>query len=563
MLNYDNFAITLGRAVNVFRTSPEDVVQHKGALRALVALSSLGSVALRVEDGAIRIGGKAVPGTLPFVSDLLANMEKHRVQRLNISRGAAAIDLLKMVRALAADDRTVLEDQYGTIGVDVIALISERLSLAGRPASVTRAFDQAAIEEAIAAAGDGPDPVAEIEEPVPVEEVDSERTVEIEPPALVADDDPQRTLEIEPQVVAAAEDPERTLEIERESVVVDPADAVDEGSPTKETATLSMAMLRLAGAGEGDDVEALVFVVVAETEKELEAGNDAMALEGIASLVNLESHVPQTEKSMYTQALLRLLVPETLVRVARLVAESRHARYAVAVLHRAGSVGREALFEQLVKAPSVEETDAYGAALPAVEGGVEKLVESLKSKDSAIVSIAVDQLSKLNVTEVAASLGTLAIDHPQRLIRQDACRGLIRMQSDEGVLDQVRRILDSKTVVLFGRCIEEGASDPLVGLISLAVNSTDDLVARKELCRALGRARSTRAIQQLIKMSLPGGRFFGRKPLDTRLAAIEGLGLINTPVARGTLEELAADRNAQIRNAAKKRLEQPDSTLSG
>ena len=386
---------------------------------------------------------------------------------------------------------------------------------------------------------------------------------QVEQPVLEEDDDPQRTLEIEPQVVAAAEDPERTLEIERESVVVDPADAVDEGSPTKETATLSMAMLRLAGAGEGDDVEALVFVVVAETEKELEAGNDAMALEGIASLVNLESHVPQTEKSMYTQALLRLLVPETLVRVARLVAESRHARYAVAVLHRAGSVGREALFEQLVKAPSVEETDAYGAALPAVEGGVEKLVESLKSKDSAIVSIAVDQLSKLNVTEVAASLGTLAIDHPQRLIRQDACRGLIRMQSDEGVLDQVRRILDSKTVVLFGRCIEEGASDPLVGLISLAVNSTDDLVARKELCRALGRARSTRAIQQLIKMSLPGGRFFGRKPLDTRLAAIEGLGLINTPVARGTLEELAADRNAQIRNAAKKRLEQPDSTLSG
>jgi HEAT repeat protein len=317
-------------------------------------------------------------------------------------------------------------------------------------------------------------------------------------------------------------------------------------------------MLRLAGASEEDDIEELVFVVTSEVEKQLDLGNEANSLEGIASLVNLESQVPQAEKGVYTQALLRLLLPETLIRVARLVTQSKQARYAVAVLHRAGSVGTDALFEQMVKAPSVEEMDAYGAALPAVKDGVKNLVDSLDSQDSTIVSIAIDQLSKLRVTEVATALGTLAINHPKKVIRQDACRGLLQMQGDDKVMGPIRLILESKSAVLFGRCVQRGVSDQVVGLISAAAITTEDIVGRKELCRSLGRAGSTRAIQQLVKISLPGGRFFGRKPLDSRLAAIEGLGLVEGPLAHGTLQDLTADRNPAIRAAASKMLERPE-----
>jgi HEAT repeat protein len=566
MLNYDNFAITLGRAINVFNTSPDDVPQQKGALRALVALSSLGAVALRAEDGEVRIGGREVPVTLPFVSGLLACLERHRVRRLNISHGASATDLLKLVRALAADDRTALEDQYETIGVEVIALVSERLSVVRRPASVTDAFDRAEIEEAEAAAaalerseleGGSAEPEAKADsevatgpEDIPqINEDDTERTVEIETISPAAEEDQETTLEIETVSPEISEDPESTVEIEIEA----PA------SPPRTTASdLSMAMLRLAGAGDDDDIEELVFVLTGEVEKELDLGNDSKALEGIASLVNLESQVPQTEKGIYTQALLRLLLPETLVRVARLVTQSKHARYAVAVLHRAGSVGTDSLFEQMVKAPSVEEMDAYGAALPAVTDGVKNLVDSLGSQDSTIVSIAIDQLSKLRVTEVATTLGTLAMDHPKKVIRQGACRGLLQMQGDDQVLEPIRMILDSKSAVLFGRCVQRGASDQVVGLLSAVAITTEDIVARKELCRSLGRAGSTRAIQQLVKISLPGGRFFGRKPLDSRLAAIEGLGLVEGPLAHGTLQDLTADRNPAIRAAAGKMLEKTE-----
>ncbi len=547
MLNYENFAVTLGRALNVFRSAPEDIVQQKGALRALVALSSLGAVALRAEDGEMRIGGKPIPLTLPFVPALLACLEGNRVRRLNISRSAAAADLLKMVRSLAADDRSVIEDEYDTIAIEVLVLVSERLTMGHRPESVSRAFDRAEIARAIAATEDG------------------EKTVEIEPP------DPEDVWgtgnKDEADAQVALED-EETVEIETVSppdgseATAELASPVPEReSRNRDTSELSLAMLRLAGASMEDDVEDLVFEVGNEVEKELEEGKDQSALEGIASLVNLESQVQQAEKGIYTQALLRLLVPEILVRVARLTSESKHTRYAVAVLHRAGAAGTTALIEQIVKAPSVETMDAYGAALPAVKDGVEKLVEGLNSDDTTMISVAIDQLSKLDIAEISERLADLAIEHPQRAIRQSACRGLLRLTSTDSVTEQIQRVLESQAAVHMGRCVMEGASDQIVGLIARVAVGTNDVVAQKELCRALGRVASTPAVQQLIRMSLPGGRFFGRKPIDSRLAAIEGLGLVHTTIARGTLEELSTDRNADIRGAALKMLEKTDPPL--
>jgi hypothetical protein len=89
MLNYDNFAITLGRAVDVFRRGPEAVPEQKVALRALAGLSRLAGVVLEVGVGELRVGGRLVPPGLPGISVLLAQLEGHDVAEIRIPQATS------------------------------------------------------------------------------------------------------------------------------------------------------------------------------------------------------------------------------------------------------------------------------------------------------------------------------------------------------------------------------------------------------------------------------------------------------------------------------------------
>src|SRR6266568_3879465 len=77
----------------------------------------------------------------------------------------------------------------------------------------------------------------------------------------------------------------------------------------------------------------------------------------------------------------------------------------------------------------------------------------------------------------------------------------------------------------------------------------DEAVVR-ELILALGRIGSPDAVQALIKWAQPTGRFFGRKPSELRVAAVEALRLAATPAALGTLEGLSDDGDREVREAA-------------
>src|SRR2546422_62895 len=81
------------------------------------------------------------------------------------------------------------------------------------------------------------------------------------------------------------------------------------------------------------------------------------------------------------------------------------------------------------------------------------------------------------------------------------------------------------------------------------VRGEDEAVVR-ELILALGRTGSPDAVQALIKWAQPTGRFFGRKPSELRVAAVEALRLAATPAALGTLEGLSDDGDREVREAA-------------
>jgi HEAT repeat protein len=101
MLNYDNYAVTLGRAVGLMRRGPESVPEQKVALRALAALARLGGVTVRATDGQLWIEQTAVSSGLPGVATLLNQMEGHAVAEIRIRHGAGPAALLDLLRALA------------------------------------------------------------------------------------------------------------------------------------------------------------------------------------------------------------------------------------------------------------------------------------------------------------------------------------------------------------------------------------------------------------------------------------------------------------------------------
>ncbi len=164
MLNPEHFAISLARAVELFRSQPDAVTEQKSALRALVALTKLGATDVVARGDAVTVTGAVVPGTLPGIPTLAARMCAHGAREIRFAQNASAADLLALLRGLAAGPNA--EGAYprlraGRTGsVTVLNVGTDRLAQLGRPVSVTEAFDAAPV-----LAGADPPPASPAEEP--------------------------------------------------------------------------------------------------------------------------------------------------------------------------------------------------------------------------------------------------------------------------------------------------------------------------------------------------------------------------------------------------------------
>jgi HEAT repeat protein len=160
MLNYDNFGITLGRAVDVFRRRPDAIDEQKTVLRALFALTKLGGATVRLEPDGLSVEGTRVATTLPGITALASQMEAHGVTEIRIEQNAAAADLLHLLRALAVnlggygDERDItgrLRDSSVTT-VAVLTVHPEVQRAGSRPMGVTQAFAAEEVQAALAEA---------------------------------------------------------------------------------------------------------------------------------------------------------------------------------------------------------------------------------------------------------------------------------------------------------------------------------------------------------------------------------------------------------------------------
>ena len=400
MLNHENFAVSLGRAVETIRARPDAIPEQKGQLRALVALTKLGAATLVLDGDALTVEGSAVPPAFPGIRTLVHQMDGHLVRKVRIAQNASAADLLALVRALA-ENVGGLEEDGGLEGrlrasratsVSVLAVREDKLAGTGRPVSVTEAFELAPI-------------------------------------------------------LAAAEAQEV-------------ADVPDD--PTTPALSLIDALKRLTADYGGGDVLDLSSEVVRLALQAMAEGRTGEAVEAIAGVVELEDRLgdggPRRSLGI---VLRRLQSDELLARVALLTRDARYQAAAATVLIRAATEGTQNLL-----------------------GGA-------------------DRAMRLMVT----------------------------------------------------RAIGGKRAAPLAQLLVEATARDDDEEEQEEACRALGRIGTPTALQALIKMAQPGGRFLRRKVAGPRLAAVEGLKASRSAAAIGTLEGLVKDNDPEVRQAVEQALQ--------
>lgn len=146
MLNPEHFAITLARAVDLFRTHPHAIPDQKTSLRALVALTRLGALRVTVEDHRLMVDDTVVPRTLPAIATLTSTLERLGVSEIRFAQHAAPADLLQMLRALAAapgreGEQGGVERTVRAATISVLRIRSETLLLGEEPRRVTEAFE--------------------------------------------------------------------------------------------------------------------------------------------------------------------------------------------------------------------------------------------------------------------------------------------------------------------------------------------------------------------------------------------------------------------------------------
>jgi hypothetical protein len=273
----------------------------------------------------------------------------------------------------------------------------------------------------------------------------------------------------------------------------------------------------------------------------------------IVGVIRVEERVPEASgvRRQYGIALRRFYTKPVLEGLSRLLGAPKHRAAAVAALQRGGAAGVEVLMDVLAAAPTVGERRAVFDALKHMTEGTDQLVTMLDHSEWFVVRNVAELIGELGMEDAVPALGK-CLDHPDERVRKAVGLALAKIGT-RGAAEPLRRALRDRSqevrmqvAVGIGGLKSSALAMPLV----VAMEEEKDEAVVRELILALGRIGSPDAVQALIKWAQPTGRFFGRKPSELRVAAVEGLRLAATPAALGTLEGLSDDGDREVRDAA-------------
>jgi HEAT repeat protein len=263
----------------------------------------------------------------------------------------------------------------------------------------------------------------------------------------------------------------------------------------------------------------------------------------------------ESRRRRYSVTLRRILPKSALQHIARAALVEGRRADATAVLKRMDADAVEALLELLTAAPTLAERRGYFGILTKMDSGTDRIVTRLHHPDWFVVRNVAELCGELRLAGAVRPL-TDQVTHRDERVRRAVAGALGKIGSPE-VLAPLRQLVNDVEPVVRLQAVQGIESPWGRGLaMSLAVRLSDESNADvlRELHRALGRLGTPDAVQALRAGAAPGKGLLNRKPVAVRLAAIEGLGLAGGPVAAGALQELLADDDESVREAAARAL---------
>ena len=95
-----------------------------------------------------------------------------------------------------------------------------------------------------------------------------------------------------------------------------------------------------------------------------------------------------------------------------------------------------------------------------------------------------------------------------------------------------------------------GRKDPrTAGTLIRALEAEKDEEVQVAFLLALGKVATPEAVQRLVETAEAEKGFFKKKPAALRIAAVQGLAEARTPAAMAALNALAADKDAEVKDA--------------
>jgi HEAT repeat protein len=297
----------------------------------------------------------------------------------------------------------------------------------------------------------------------------------------------------------------------------------------------------------------LLDQVVELVESSARAQKPVVVADLMARIVSREADKTHPEMKRAYGAAIRRLVKPTMLRAVAAVLPRNKERTSefLAVLSRTGEEGADALIEELTAAQSIAERRTFFNALVKLKAGVPALTHMLGDPRWYVARNAADLLGELNACDAEGPLAEL-LKHDDDRVRRAATNALGKLGTPRAVIALKRALKDTSSHVRATAAAGLAARKGVKSAATLlrALESETDIEVQIAILSALGRVGTPEAVQRLCKAAEPETRLFKRKAAAYRVAAVQALGEARIPAAIAALQQLASDKDKEVREAA-------------
>jgi HEAT repeats len=548
------FARHFSRLVWLLLHEPQNIDEQKAALRAVNTVSKDGPVTLGTREWRLVVNGQQLPEALTGVQDLAAQLIGHAVVELHFSTGTPPAELLGVARILAAepapgDGGQAVVKQLGDLGAKAVMARVRGIDSIVRPTPIGVPVVIPAPNAPPPAPPAAPAAASGTDDDLGLPDVvDEEETAKLfAAPAAPAPAPPTPAPAREPATGGAARRAPGGFVNEEEGGMFLAFSAVQ--TPTGSAGEL---LAQLDGTRSVNTVTRVLDELVTLAENSQRDGKGEVVADAFAGIIEREAGVAEGDmKRAFVMAVRRLSKPTVLRAVAQLLPRRREqTEKLMLVLTRTGEDGADALIEQLSNASSLAERRVYFDALVKLNAGVPALIHMLGDARWYVARNAADLLGEMQAPEAEAPLIEM-LKHDDDRVRRASATALAKLGTPKAIAALHAALRDTSPQVrlqaVTGLAARRGekTSSTLVKVLDEELDAEVQL----EIIRGLGRLATSDAVQKLVKAAEAEGRFFKKKPVSFRVAAVQALAEAKTSAALAALQSLANDREKEVREA--------------